>query len=465
MVFSNRGDYTRAIRDYDTAISINPSFAAAYDHRALALARLKQYRWAIQGYELALELGSGHLGIKVRLENVYLETKREIDRRTESIGLNASDADAYSERGHLNAAISKYKRAIDDFDRALELNPKNQAAYGHRATVYKLVREEIDKHSKAIDLDPRDARAFNNRGIAWTNLRRYDRAIQDYEQSISLDSLEPVPYFNRAIAFKAKGQHREAAEGQQKTKILQKIKRADETIRLNSLDVAAYVGRGTAYGELRFYERAIRDFDKAISLDPTNPAPYFYRGEAHKAQGSPLLVASDYVKADGLRVIKKYDKQISMDARRSSAYRVRGNAYQTIREYKHAIKDFNKAIVLDPSDHLAYQHRAEAREALGEHHLANRDRSMASTIRNMLRRLGEAASAGDSSAGWEILPPEWWRHPDHRRAVESQFRNRQEAHQFFDRLDYLSPSNLQGCTEASLISEAPHTTPSFFLPV
>ena len=76
----------------------------------------------------------------------------------------------------------------------------------------------------------------------------------------------------------------------------------------------AYVNRGSAYGEKGHYDRAIEDFNKAISINPN------YAG----------------------------------------AYNNRGNAYYKKGQYDRAIEDYNKAIALDPNDALAYTNRGAA---------------------------------------------------------------------------------------------------------
>ena len=41
---------------------------------------------------------------------------------------------------------------------------------------------------------------YNNRGIAYNSLGQYQRAIQDYDQSIAIDPKQAQPYAARAIA-------------------------------------------------------------------------------------------------------------------------------------------------------------------------------------------------------------------------------------------------------------------------
>ena len=51
------------------------------------------------------------------------------------------------------------------------------------------------------------------------------------------------------------------------------IKDYDETIRLDPQDARAYYSRGNAYGKLGQTERANQDFDEAIRLNPSLKRP------------------------------------------------------------------------------------------------------------------------------------------------------------------------------------------------
>ncbi len=51
----------------------------------------------------------------------------------------------------------------------------------------------------------------------------------------------------------------------------------DQVIRLDPNDKATYNNRGIAYKYLGQYQRAIRDYDKGIQLEPDNGTYYYMR--------------------------------------------------------------------------------------------------------------------------------------------------------------------------------------------
>ena len=57
----------------------------------------------------------------------------------------------------------------------------------------------IENYNKAIELDPNDADAYNNRGLAYYYLEEYERAIEDYNKAIELNP--NYAYNNRELAI------------------------------------------------------------------------------------------------------------------------------------------------------------------------------------------------------------------------------------------------------------------------
>ena len=52
----NKGDYNRAIADYNKFIEVNPVYAGAYHDRGRAYSKLGKYKRAIEDYDKAILL-------------------------------------------------------------------------------------------------------------------------------------------------------------------------------------------------------------------------------------------------------------------------------------------------------------------------------------------------------------------------------------------------------------------------
>ena len=62
-------------------------------------------------------------------------------------------------------------------------------AYNNRGNVYSNLGEHhkaIDDYTKAIELDPQGAYAYKNRGLAYKNLGEHQKAIDDFYQAGTL---------------------------------------------------------------------------------------------------------------------------------------------------------------------------------------------------------------------------------------------------------------------------------------
>jgi len=128
----------------------------------------------------------------------------------------SSPAPAESENSDgdlVNRGIEKAKNgdldgAIADFDRAMQLNPRDDAPYYNRAQARRLKKDTagaIADYTRAIELGSTNPAAYNNRGNAKAENNDREGAISDYTRAIELKPDYARAYYNRAVARKEKG--------------------------------------------------------------------------------------------------------------------------------------------------------------------------------------------------------------------------------------------------------------------
>ena len=120
---------------------------------------------------------------------------------------DGSDGDLVN-RGIEKAKNNDLDGAIADFDRAAELNPKDDAPYYNRAQARQLKNDKagaIADYTKAIELGSTNPAAYNNRGNARAENKDRDGAIADYTRAIELKPDYARAYYNRAMLKKEKG--------------------------------------------------------------------------------------------------------------------------------------------------------------------------------------------------------------------------------------------------------------------
>ena len=199
------------------------------------------------------------------------DSERAIEAYDKSIELNPNLYTTYNNRGNEKNNLGQYESAITDFDKALTLNPDSAAAYNNRGRANaKLNQYEsaIADFNKAIALKPNNAAAYNNRGSAKFDLGQYNSAIADYDTALDLKSDHTKAYRNRGVVKLKLGKYESA------------IADYNAALALNPNDAKSYYNRGVAKFNLSQYEPAIADYDKALALKPDDAKIYCSRGVA-----------------------------------------------------------------------------------------------------------------------------------------------------------------------------------------
>ena len=304
---------------------------------------------------------------------IYIKYLKRLDKLLEE---SDDDFEVYKERGDLRAKIGFYNDAIDDYQKALELNPnykeadkaltdtKNNLDIHNFINNYSLIENDLYKDSgyyfnkacnfyykgkckeaivyynKAIELDPNNSAAYNNRGNAKKDLVQYKEALKDYNKAIELDHNNSAAYYNRGSLKINLEEYKEA------------IKDFNKAIELDHNYLYAYNNRGNVKYKLGQYEEAIKDYNRAIELDNNDSIAYYNIGLSKANLGQ-------YEEA-----IKNYNKAIELEPNFSMTYNNRGVAKENLKKYEEALKDYEKALELDPNNDIARENIKNIKDTL-----------------------------------------------------------------------------------------------------
>jgi len=202
-------------------------------------------------------------------------------------------------------------------------------AYNLRALAYVEIRDfdrAIADFSRLVELQPKEPRVHYNRGTTYFRKGDFDRAIADYDQAIELDRGYGAAYLCRGDAYRAKGDLDVA------------IRDYNEAIQLDPKYKEAFLERGQAYSAKGDLDRAIADYDQAIQLDRNFKMAYLRRGSAYRAKGDTNRAIADL--DDGIRLDPKYPR----------AYRARGVAEFQAGLLAKSLADLDQSQELDPKD-------------------------------------------------------------------------------------------------------------------
>ncbi|MBI2228047.1 MAG: tetratricopeptide repeat protein [Deltaproteobacteria bacterium] len=103
-------------------------------------------------------------------------------------------AQAYWDRAAVRAQLGDWRGALTDVNKALEIKPDvvpSSRAYEFRGLVRRMLgehKESIEDSNKAIEIDPRNARAYVNRGISRMILGDLDEARLDLDKALQYET-------------------------------------------------------------------------------------------------------------------------------------------------------------------------------------------------------------------------------------------------------------------------------------
>ncbi|MDD5337325.1 MAG: AAA family ATPase [Candidatus ainarchaeum sp.] len=158
--YYERGDYEKAIENYNTSILLNPIFSEAYFNRALSYYQLKNYDRSISDYTKSAELDPNNPIIYNNRGDAYYKKQdfqSAIKDYDKAISLNANYLKAFYNRGLCYASLEEYDRAVTDFAKVIELKPDFAEAWHLRGLAYEYggdLDNSVKDYEKAIELNP-----------------------------------------------------------------------------------------------------------------------------------------------------------------------------------------------------------------------------------------------------------------------------------------------------------------------
>lgn len=218
-------------------------------------------------------------------------------------------------------------------------------------------KKAIDNFTKAIEKKQEIKYAYYNRGLAYLFINEFDNAIQDFSQVIKQDSSIADAYNNRGLSYSYLGN------------TLRALSDLDKAIELDKKFAQAFINRAHTFILRTDWRNAQFDLDTALSLEPSNPEIYYQLGR--------LNYNLDKFKES----IDNYSKAIELGLANAKTFYNRANAYFKNNQLNEALQDYTSAIIANPDDMEALNNRAYAYKALGQDSLANIDRAKIQEIK------------------------------------------------------------------------------------
>jgi tetratricopeptide (TPR) repeat protein len=374
-----KGDLNAAIADYDQCLSLKPDYAGGYLSRSMAKVKKGDLTGALADDNKALSLDPKNAAdfitrgeLKIRLRDfdgaISDFTQATVLVPTEFDPTNTSAyidrALAKHEKGDIKGAVADYVQAISpppsadtgmkselgDADKKVASAPQDSWALAGRAGTKAAtgdIQGAIDDYTKAISLDPKnDKRANEYFYVSRAELeeKKGDTigANSDFDEAIALDPTKPDSFWKCGQARTKQGD------------LARAIDDLNKAISLDSKKAPYYAARAAAKFGQNDFAGAIADYDQAIALD-ANARFFTSRGQVKDKKGDAPGALADYTQA------------IALDPQDGHAYAYRGRAKATTGDWDGAIADCDKAIEWTPSLSISYYYRGLAKDNKGDH--------------------------------------------------------------------------------------------------
>ena len=318
------GNYEEAAASFAAAIEKNPNRADYYIDYGLALIRLGKYDDALKEFDQAY-------------------VNKDI------IIVNQNNKKVYRGKGIAYYYKSDYQKAVDEFDKALQMNAlpdldMDILYYVGSAQMMLGSYADAEKtYTKLIAIDDKNAYAYNCRAACYRNIEEYEKSKSDYDMAISL---KPDCYTYYL------GKYDLLIDSNDKAGASEVLTKASE-IEVKSNEDKYHLAIIHYYQE--DYDAALTELNNGFANGFKQA--YFYIGEIYRIQ-------KDYQKA-----IYYYDIFINEGERpESSVYNQAAVCLIKLKEYEKALEYLEKGITMNYSGTMQILKRNEiiAYERLGD---------------------------------------------------------------------------------------------------
>ncbi len=202
----------------------------------------------------------------------------------QAVEYDSENVDALADFAVFLLESEEFDEALKLAETGLRLAPDDSRFYSLKGNVFRCRGDyelSLPQYDRAIELNPKDYLAFYGRGIS-RDILGLAGALADLTECLRIRNDFVSAWYDRGVLQTSDG-HLDAA-----------IADYSRAIELDPQFIQAYVTRGDLFAVLGKYDSAFTDFDTAIGIDPDNPAPYYYRAMAWSEQGHKKKAQKDF---------------------------------------------------------------------------------------------------------------------------------------------------------------------------
>lgn len=262
----------------------------------------------------------------------------------------------YLIRAKLFEDLKNRDQALADFSEAIELKPDYEISLYLRAKFLNSAdqrKEALNDYSTALKINSVHLPSLVNRGILYSEMDSLQAAYQDLKLAMNINAVYTKDFRLVEIFNKVGIQYLEEQKNEQAIEAL------NLAIAVGNDWSEPHLNRGIAHRNLNQYIPALKDFDKAIQLDPNSAIAYYHRGLMHMQRRNFGLAEQDF------------RQSALLDETNPKVHNILGEIYFKQRRDDEAIQAFKKVLSFDENDPwanywigFAFDRKKEFRQAL-----------------------------------------------------------------------------------------------------
>jgi tetratricopeptide (TPR) repeat protein len=302
-----------------------------------------------------------------------------------SLETQAQNPKRFFKAGEDFTLAGNYQDAVEQFTKAIDLQPDYDKAYQARAVVYEklgMKREAAEDYDRAATFLDKKPEVYYEAGRLYYELAEYDKAIDRLDKSIEMKRNYVEPYQVKANVLIAEELYEEALEVAHYALTLKentynfylhgtvnekmgKLESAEadfiNAVSNNHSHVPSLLALADVRLRLGKTDFALQHANRAIQLDNENQQAYVIRSKIY-------VKKLDYPNA-----INDVSKAILLNPEDTDMYFLRGVFYQDFTQHANAVGDFSKVLILQPDNADALYKRAWSYEQVGNYRDAIKD--------------------------------------------------------------------------------------------
>jgi tetratricopeptide (TPR) repeat protein len=393
----------KAAAELRQALELRPNSLDAHYNFGLVLYGAHELEDAADEFREVIRLRGDFRDAREMLDLVFRSqgpADQEPIRFRESTALQPANAATFINLGLLEYEEKDYREAVEKFQRALHLEPRNPEAHFHMgrtlarlndaraighlkealgsarpsdeaahelATIYRQQGKLDDAFrvlQEQIGRNPADAQALYVVGTIYAHRKQIDEAIDFFRTAIRYNPNLAPAHYNLGVAYTAKNRLYDA------------LSEFERLVELTPQDPQAHCVLGVAHKDLRNYAPALEELEKAVQIKPDYVEALYNLGLVYQALDKPERALEAF--RDALRqnpthpgalyrlgttyaatgqidaAIGVFQRVVDANPEMAEAHYNLGVAYNVQHNYAGAMREFQAVVQLRPNDAEAF---------------------------------------------------------------------------------------------------------------